>query len=36
VLTNATGWLVAHVVKDAQDLGVGGRGPLFKNGFAIS
>jgi len=36
VLTNATGWLVAHVVKDAQDMGIGGRGPLFKSGYGIA
>lgn len=36
VLTNATGWLSAQVVKDAQDLGIGGRGPLFKTGFGIA
>ena len=35
-LTNATGWLAALVGVNHQDLGVGGRGPIFKAGFSVT
>ena len=35
-LTNATGWLAALVGVNHQDLGVGGRGPIFKSGFSVT
>ena len=35
-LTNATGWLAALLGSDHQDLGAGGRGPIFRSGMAIA
>lgn len=34
-LTNATGWLVAFVGKDAHDIGQGGRGVFFNSGIKV-
>lgn len=36
VLTNATGWLIAGAGKNFADMGIGGRGPVYKSGFSIA